>query len=267
MKARFGLAAIAANDGELKKAEAYLEAAVKARPEHPLPYAQLAIIAQRLDQDDRAIALLRKSISLYKDYEPERGVAHASLGHLLEERGQLAAAAHQYREALRCRAWDFESRRGLAQVLARQGQFKAALEQYQQLIEQVEPTASDFYNMGVALQQTGQIPQAARAYQQALQKDPSHVNARTNFAATLAQLGYFKQALAQVQQVLRHEPNNALAHRTAGLLCAQLGQPQQAIMHLRRAIELSPEPARPALQRLMQKVQQQANSKSAQPTP
>ena len=81
--------------------------------------------------------------------------AHAALGDLLLENGQVSEAASHYREAVR-----------------------------------IAPGSAEYrFGLGVALNREGQIPAAAEQFRAAVRLDPRHVEAQVGLGAMLARQG------------------------------------------------------------------------------
>jgi tetratricopeptide (TPR) repeat protein len=103
------------------------------------------------ERPQEALAAYRRALEL----DPNLGDAHLNLGHLLHERGDLAAAELHYRRAL-------------------------------ELLPE-DPTAA--FNLGVVLQDSRRFDEAVRAYEAALEIDPSFADAHYNLAGLYERTG------------------------------------------------------------------------------
>ena len=240
MIACFNLAAIRRTEGSYSQADRYLRQAIDARPDHPLPYKNLALLQEQLGQIDDAIENLRLSIGLYRGYEPERGVAHLDLGKLLANREMLDEAIVQFRQALRCRPRDNHALEGLARSQAKLGRFTEAVPIYLQLVQAEPFNGKAYYNLGLAYERTGRLADAMDSYQQAILLDPNHLATRNNLGGLLSRLGQPQKAIAQFEAALNLEPDNTAANLNLGLAKAKLGALDQAIACVERARALEP---------------------------
>lgn len=125
-------------------------------------------------------------------------------GCLAEDRGDLATAEHQYRQALEL-----------------DGHLAAA-----------------HTNLGNLLHRTGDLAGARAAYEQALELEPTQAEARYNLANVLEDAGEIELAVAELRRVCAGTPDFADAHYNLGLLLARLGGEAQARAHLARYVEL-----------------------------
>jgi len=149
---------------------------------------------------DEAMAEYRAALALKPDFQE----AHNNLGHSLEQRGQLTAAAQEYEAAVRIRPNFADAYYNLGNAEAEQGHWAAALAAYRRAV-QVRPGSADFhYNLANALVATGDPAAAEAEYRTVLALDPGHAGAHNNLGRLLyRQPGHRAEAIEQYRQALR----------------------------------------------------------------
>ncbi len=218
VEARFDLASLARDQGDLDVAAEQLEAIIRVRPRHARAYVRLAEV--RIDRQETSAAeeLLQRVLTLQVCCAAQ---AHDLLGSIRYEAGDLDGAITHWRETIRLNA-----DRRLA-----------------------------YYNLALALRDSGEGEQS-RQMMQRFQEMDSAANQReldenraTQIAMLNAQGLYYlrrddpAEALRLFEAALEFAPGGALIHFNVGLSRATLGQYEGAITALERARELQPERA------------------------
>lgn len=124
----------------------------------------------------------------------------------LEEQGQLAEAAHAYRQALYLGGPQADVCFNLGNVLYAQGQLGQAAERYWQAVELDHDFVEAWNNLGNVLLELGQVDEGLRAYRQALKLSPRYADAHYNLADALETLGRTTSAKAHWKEYLALEP-------------------------------------------------------------
>ena len=237
----FNLVHIRHLQGRDDEAHAYIQMAVEARPDHPLTYQSLSWIQEILGYRDDAMASLRRSISLYRGYEPERGVAHQRLANFLASSGRVEEAIEHYRHALSCRPADRVSLERLGRLLLRLGRSTEAIEMYLEWIGVDAANATAHYNLGVVYQQLGRLREAEASYRKAVRLAPGDGNKRNNLAVLLMMIGRPSEAIAQFEAAVKLAPDDPGARLNLGLALARFGRRERAMVEFCRALELQPD--------------------------
>jgi len=135
-----------------------------------------------------------------------RSVTHYNLGNELFVRGQAAAAADQYRQAIALYA----------------------------------DNAFANNNLGVALSEQGDPVGARQHYERALAIAPSYVDAWVNRARSLAESGDTAGAVESYESGLRIDPNRVDAYAELGTLYLESGETELAVGCFERVLRLDP---------------------------
>jgi CRISPR-associated protein Csy1 len=132
---------------------------------------------------DEAVAAIRKALALQPDY----AFGHASLGLLLRDLGDEAAAEASLRTALRLRPDLRSAMVGLAGLLQRQSRLDESAQLYVGAIK-LQSAANEWFQLGVVLSERGDDGQAREAFRRALDADPRHLRAALGLNLTLPML-------------------------------------------------------------------------------
>jgi Flp pilus assembly protein TadD len=121
---------------------------------------------------------------------PKDAVAHNNLGYALSQEGQLAEAAHHFREALRLAPGYAEARGNLQRVMAEGAPASAA-------------DAGALMKEGLELLYTRRDPIAAGTkFREVLEQNPTHYGATSQLATALDQAGKPAEARPLWEKVL-----------------------------------------------------------------
>jgi Flp pilus assembly protein TadD len=169
---------------------------------------------------------------------PRSWIAHHYTGNFLADRGDIAAAAVHYREAVRLRPDSPESRNKLGCALAEQGKLDEAIGQFREMVRLKPRSTQAHYNLATALVQRGDLDRAIQHFTKALQIRPEDAATHNNLAIALAKQGRLDEAVAHHAEAVRIAPNDPNTHvNLADALLAQ-GGVEAAIPHYRTALQL-----------------------------
>jgi len=161
----------------------------------------------------------------------------------LHERGELEAAARDYREVLELAPDDLEVMHALGLLELQRARYDAAavwLGKALQGRQTAAPAARAQLHaqLGSALFGAGRATAALEALDRAIALDPSGKSVHLQRAAVLESLGRYPEALASYEAVTALAPADPLAYlKRAGLLLIR-GLPVEALSAVNRAIEL-----------------------------
>ena len=134
---------------------------------------------------------------------PHSPVARANLGTALAAERNFAAAAVQYREALRDLPTWPGGLQNLGRALVADGRPAEAVEPFRRLVEIRPNWAEGHLDLGTTLYNLGEVDQAVAAFTRAVELDPRSLRAHENLGTALWRLGredeaarHFKQAAA-----------------------------------------------------------------------
>jgi tetratricopeptide (TPR) repeat protein len=222
--------------GEHQAAIDELRQAVPSLPRaHYALATQLIATGQLDDAFDHLQAFVREEPWLL-----EVPAARNQIGRILVRRGELDAAADQFRLVLQMDPTFSEAHRHLADVFAARERFPDAIREYQQYVVDHQQDSDALMGLGVAFQKAGRSAEALAALRQALAADPANAVAARNAAAVELARQNYPGSVAFARQAVQANPNDAGAHDLLGLGLAFQGQLDEAIRQFQRAIQLSP---------------------------
>jgi tetratricopeptide (TPR) repeat protein len=161
---------------------------------------------------------------------------------------KLAAAADSYRQAIHAKPDFGVAHANLGYVLNELGDLKEA-ERLLVKATKLEPrNPRSYYNLGLNLQRQHANQRAAEAYRRAIDLKPDYAEALNNYGNTLTSLGRFDEALTAFDKALALRPAYARAHFNRGYLLDQLRRFDEARASYRWAILEKPDYAEPYYQ-------------------
>ncbi len=172
--------------------------------------------------------------------DPEQLGARALLGAITLAQGQLAEAAHYFREVLARQPDDADSHNSLGVALARQGKLTEAIPHFSNVLRLTPDSAEAHNNLGLILKDQGQPVEAERLFRQALRLSPGFAAAYNNLGLALKEQGKLGEALASLRQSLQLDPRSPEAHFNLGVVLRMQAQLTEAEASLRQAVHLRP---------------------------
>jgi tetratricopeptide (TPR) repeat protein len=222
----------------------------------------------------RAANELRTVIEQKPDYLPARN----AMGLLLQSRGELDAAAEQFKAALRIdshspisafnlagafqsqkkyaaqvyylrqtlasnppKEVQFRSRLALAAALDQTGNPDVAVEELRKLVAEFHDSAEAHDALGNACGQRFLYKEARGQYEQALRIDPNNNSARLSLAKTLLKMGEAAVAIPSVQDYISRVPSDYEGYLVLGEAYRWQGDFAKAEEQLWHAVKLKPE--------------------------
>lgn len=184
--------------GDLNRALALYEAAIKLRPEFPEAEYQRGIALVSLNREAEAERPFRRAIELRKDWP----LPYAALGNLLAREGHDEQAEPLLRHALDLGAKDQVTLDALATVRLRARNYDAALALAKQATEDENATASAWALRGAIERYMGNKMAAAASFDHALQIEPHSVTALKERAELRAEFGDYENAIGDLKTAL-----------------------------------------------------------------
>lgn len=216
--ARILLARTAMQNGNLALAQSHLNEALKARPRDVAIHQLLGEIAFQQRKLPAAIAEFRLALMAAEgeEIQPERVLAHLSLGMALKEEGYLSAAADQFEKFL--------------DAIARP---TPAMQKHRELQEMIILYRDKAAMMLAELQsKLGRHDKAVEAYRAALKEDPADREALKNLILALTRVGRHDEAVSLAAEDLTVAPDLADALSLLDEACKLAGQPDRATSEL-----------------------------------
>jgi tetratricopeptide (TPR) repeat protein len=166
--------------------------------------------------------------------------ARNQIGRILLRRGEIDAAADQFRLVLQMNPRFGEAHRNLADALMARQRFSDAIGEYQRYLTGHPRDPEALRNLGVAFQKMGRSAEAIDAFRQALAVDPADAVAARDAAIVELTRERYPDTVAFARQALQINPNDALAHDLLGLGLGYQSHFDLAIPEFQRALQLSP---------------------------
>lgn len=160
---------------------------------------------------DYAAAALRFSDAVH--VQPGSATARNGLGAALLEQGRADTAIMQLNEALKIDPAHLNARWNLAHALISQDNLTAAGTQMELFVKQQPENADAQAGLGAIYFLERRYDDALPHLERAARLKPQDSDIRTNLGALLAARGQLQQAIQTFEEVLKSNPNNATAHK------------------------------------------------------
>ena len=219
--------------------------------------------ALRLDEQDwrarynLALALIKKGeetkaadhLHILIQQKPDSPDVHNTLGSLLQQQGELEAAAQEFKAALKCDPAFAPAALNLGQVLIDQKRYTAAIVYLQDVLKSslppdLKPQLQT--TLAVAYAESGNSDQAIGTLEQVIKAHPDAADAHFNLGTVYAKLGPalgYQKAIANFKEALRIDPHNDATRYSLAKVLVQLGQFSDAVPYLSDYIHHQPHDA------------------------
>jgi Flp pilus assembly protein TadD len=187
---------------------------------------------------------------LYRDSEilwtyalqknPDAWPGYTSLGAVLLDRGDTAAAEKDFRRAVALVPDYAKGHAYLGLALGKMGRIDEALAELQKAVQLNPTNAGADSNLGTALLAKGRVDEAIDAFRLALKMDPTYEAAHMNLALALKHKGDTAGAMAEYRAVLATSPDNSQAHLKLAELLMQTGDAAGAAQEYDAALRNDP---------------------------
>jgi tetratricopeptide (TPR) repeat protein len=209
-------------------------------PNSLLAHANIGPILENRGDIDQAIYHYRKALEIYPDDE----VVHYNLGTILKSQGKFDEAINCFLKAIKIRPNYASAYNNLANTLKMQGKLDEAVESYQMAISYQPSDARSYYNLANTLRLQEKFDEAISLYQKAIELDPKFNDARNNLAVTLESKGRIKEAIEQYRGILASDSNSLSSLNALSSLLAESSDPNvrdanEAVKYANREAELT----------------------------
>ena len=172
---------------------------------------------------------------------PQSPTLFYNLGFAYREKGYLAKAEENYREATRLwpeyqRAWA-----SLGDIDSQLGRPKDAVTAYKQALALNAKDAGTMMNLAVALQQTGDNRGAEEQLQRAIALDPKGSAAYTDLGVLYRQEGRVDDAIKAFQMAIDNNPSDPTPYFDLAVMFQQRGQDDVALRFYKKVLALRPD--------------------------
>ncbi|HUT03023.1 MAG TPA: DUF2723 domain-containing protein [bacterium] len=189
--------------GEYQESLAAYRRSVAVSPTFALAYADIALLQEKMGDEDAARDAMRRALALDPDL-PTRDarLSQSSLAVELLAEGEASGT-----EDLESLSADQLQRRMRALVAAKR--YSLAIEVCKRLAQLRPNSPQPMVEMGMLLDQTGRLPQAEAAFKKALSIDPDSVEAHNALGVVYAKRKQYKDARREWEAALKLKPDSA----------------------------------------------------------
>ena len=258
--------------GDVPRAEAAFQQALKADPKLSAALLGLADVRIRQQRPAEAETLLKRALA----NEPRNATLHAALGRHYLVQGDLArakasygeairldpaallphvgladlyasaernprAAAEEYRKALAIKPDYHPARLGLGLALLAGGDRAGALAELQRLAKDTPTDPTAWHLIGRIHASEKRYGEAVKALTEALRIKPDFLPALVDRADVYAAAGEDRKAAADYEQVLKRQPDDAVSRVKLGMIYQRLGDTGKAEASYRAALKTNPD--------------------------
>lgn len=210
--------------GEIEKALAYYEQALKVRPEFPEAEFQRGNALASLGRLDEADAAFRRAISYKKNWS----LPYSALGVVLVRQNRDKEAEQFFTQALTVDTKDNVALRMLADLRLRAGDTKSALDFAKRATANSEAPASAWVALALAEKANGNIAGAKAALEHVLANEPENVAALIERADLLTNEKNFEPAIADLKTAAKLKPNDKAVLSRLAYVLQQAGKTEEA---------------------------------------
>lgn len=214
------LAAIAERQGNGEKALAYLLKARQQEPENPQILFEFGKVCLQRNLLEDALPALEKAASLKPDHEPYVYVlasAHVA-------KGNLPKAASLLSGLLRKHPQDGVLNYAIGAVYYLQGNYGEAESSLKQSLKAQPDQVAASYYLALTYDSIGQDDRAVTIFRELLRSHPEHAPSYIKLGAILLRLHQYEEAQQDLTRAVSLDPQSVEAHYQLGLLLRRLGK-------------------------------------------
>eukprot|EP00698_Gefionella_okellyi_P020191 TRINITY_DN6311_c0_g1_i1.p1 TRINITY_DN6311_c0_g1~~TRINITY_DN6311_c0_g1_i1.p1 ORF type:complete len:708 (-),score=172.38 TRINITY_DN6311_c0_g1_i1:111-2093(-) len=256
--------------GQLLDALAFLQQAVRAKPDFKEAFLLLGVANEQNKEVGAAIQCFQEALKLdpkmymaifylagaywksgdtdralqaYKaatEISPNEASGHFYYAKLLRLKGGIEECIQQFEEAIRLKPEYVDAHISLAMVLEQMGEIDSAVSHIQLALKEQPNNLDALLLLALLRFKEGNLEEAQRLFEQIVQKHPTHSMSHFHLAKVLAAQGQQESALEHYKKVTQIKPDFVDGHvALAGMLEAQ-GAYDEALKHFRIAMHLKP---------------------------
>jgi TolB-like protein/Tfp pilus assembly protein PilF len=232
----------------LRRAVEYFEQAIGLDSDYALAHSGLSdawiLLSSRYYGNLPAEATVSKALPSARraiDLAPALAEAHASLGLVWENKGDLEAAGQSLRQALQLNPRYTMALVWYGLVLVKQGHFREAAQRNLEAL-QLDPLSPIInVNVGFDALRRGDTGRAKSSFAAAVEIDPDFPVSHYGLARAHALVREFDTALREIGEAIRCAPGRAFYHAQRSLILLQTGDIETAARSVEEACDLSPD--------------------------
>jgi tetratricopeptide (TPR) repeat protein len=226
--------------GEIEKARAEFEAALRLDPSNADALLNIAGILRAEGRVAQAEQLVRRALQM----DPSSVGALSELAEIRRDQGDLDDAARLFREAIGIAGGMPFLYLGLGDVQQRAGRFEEALASFRAALELDPDSQKARYNLGVTHANMGRIDEAIAEYEKALalgDGTPDAASAHNNLGAIHLDRGELERAAERFERAVALAPGHLEARYNLALIYQEEGRLDDAVPLLEAAALLAPD--------------------------
>ena len=176
-----------------------------------------------------------------RDAYPKNERVYVELGRFYRERGELAQAEVNFKEALELNPRNDAANAGLGLLYTGQGLYAAALAEasFKKALELNPNNDEACAGLGWVYKAEGRFAQAEVSFNKALKLNPRNDAAYLGLGWVYGKQGRFAEAEASLKKALELDPHNEEVYVVLGEFYRHLGRLKQAERYLRKGLEYS----------------------------
>ncbi|MBI5199266.1 MAG: tetratricopeptide repeat protein [Nitrospirae bacterium] len=202
----------------------YLNTAIGKDGKLTTAYFKRAIIYFNMEDTDKAVKDLKKSMELTPNYLDARILY---LQYLLSIKNNQEAKKFS-QSSIELYPKDPAPLKYFGDIFFKEGAYEEAIGLYKKIIPLVPKAPYTYLAMGKSYQNLGKYPEAIESFQKTLSQNPELFEAYFNLAYCYGETGKFKEAINQLETYLKKIPKDISAMNNLALLYEQTGQLQKA---------------------------------------
>jgi tetratricopeptide (TPR) repeat protein len=225
--------------GELERAIADYDEAVRLDPENNLVYSYRGLVYKELGEYENAIADYDEAIRLNPDY----AYAYYNRGSAYSDIGEYEKAVEDYSKTLLLDPADDTAYNGRGIAYYEMGEYEQAIDDYSEAIRLDSTNFRAYHNRGLTNNSLGEYDKAIADFSDALKIDPGYDKAYHNRGNAYWYLGNYERAIADYSEALRLNPDFAGTYYARGIAYSEIEEYEKAIEDFSQAELLDPEDA------------------------
>lgn len=226
------LAMIYAQQGQYSEAVPWFEKALERHGKNPMYLTNFAETLQRLNEDNRAIDLLRQTLQL----QPEFVEAKQKLATILKKTGHFPEATGLFKGIIEIEPKHYPAYFQLGTLMLETGNYKSAKNYLKTAIELKPNAVKALNNLAIAHQEWEEFDEAISYYKKALSSDPDYVDSLRNLALIYEKVGQPDQAKKLWLRLATLKQGDPLLSWKAEILEPAVFQSTTEIEHFRKQV-------------------------------
>lgn len=223
--------------GELDKAAAEFEEAIRLEPDLVEAHYNLGLVYADQGEFDAAIAEHERAIEL----APDLAEAHNGLGNAYYNLNRIDEALAEYEEAVRLDPSFADAYFNLGHAYGAIDRPADSLAAYLEANRLNPDDAETLHNIGVAYIKQGMTNEASVAWEQAISINPDFAETHYVLGLAYSDLRRYDEAVTELNEALRLDPEYTRAYKHLGVAYYALGQDEDCIAAFETYLGLHPD--------------------------